>query len=63
MIDLLYEKQGSYLQGREDQAVESAKGMLADNLSIEVIERVTKLPKEQIFKLKAEAEKTQRLAK
>lgn len=63
MIDLLYEKQGSYLQGQEDQAIEDAKGMLAENLSIEVIERVTKLPKEQIFKLKAEAEKTQRLAK
>ena len=63
MIDLLYEKQGSYLQGREDQAVETAKGMLAENLSIEVIERVTKLTKEQVLKLKAKVEKEQRLAK
>ena len=53
MIDLLYEKQGSYLQGREEERIENAKGMLAENLSIEVIERVTKLPKEQIMKLQA----------
>ena len=49
MIDLRYEKQGSYLQAKEDDA----KAMLAENLSIEVIERVTKLPKEQIMKLQA----------
>ena len=59
MIDLLYEKQGSYLQAKEDVA----KAMLAENLSVEVIERVTKLTKEQVLKLKAKVEKEQRLAK
>ena len=53
MTNILYEKQGSYLQGREEERIENAKGMLAENLSIEVIERVTKLPKEQIMKLQA----------
>ena len=29
MIDLLYEKQGSYLQGQEDKALEMAKALIA----------------------------------
>ena len=57
MTNILYEKQGSYLQGREDKAFEIAKGMLAENLSVEVIGRVTKLPKAQILKLQAKLAK------
>ena len=53
MTNILYEKQGSYLQAKEDVA----KAMLAENLSVEVIERVTKLPKEQIMKLQAKLAK------
>ena len=53
MTDILYEKQGSYLQAKE----EDAKAMLAENMSVEVIERVTKLPKNRISKLQVELAK------
>ena len=53
MIDLLYEKQGSYLQGQEDRAIEIAKRMLIRNYPIEDITAITKLPKAQILKRQA----------
>ena len=59
MIDLRYEKQGSYLQAKEDDA----KAMLAYGDSVEKIVLITKLSKDQVLKLKAEVEKTQRLTK
>ena len=40
MTDLLYEKQGSYLQAKVDDTI----AMLAEGLSVEMISRVTKLP-------------------
>ena len=54
MTDLLYEKQGSYLQAKVDDAI----AMLAEGLSIEMISRVTKLPESTILKLKTQLEKT-----
>ena len=53
MRDILYEKQGSYLQAKEDDAL----AMLAEDFPIDTIIRVTKLPKEKILKLKAQAAK------
>ena len=50
MTDILYEKQGSFLQAK----MEDAKAMLAEGDSIEKIARITKLSKECILKLKAE---------
>ena len=50
MTDMLYEKQGSYLQAKEDDA----KAMLAEGDSIEKIVRVTKLSEEKVRKLQAE---------
>ena len=50
MIDMLYEKQGSYLEAKEDDA----KAMLAEGDSIEKIARVTKLSEEKVRKLQAE---------
>ncbi len=50
MIDMLYEKQGSYLEAKEDDA----KAMLAEGDSIEKIVRVTKLSEEKVRKLQAE---------
>ena len=54
MTDLLYEKQGSYLQAKVDVAI----AMLAEGLSVEMISRVTKLPESSILKLKTQLEKT-----
>ena len=54
MMDILYEKQGSYLQGQEEKAVEIAMSMLAEGDSVEKIVRVTKLSKEKVLKLQAE---------
>ena len=54
MTDLLYEKQGSYLQAKVDDAI----AMLAEGLSVEMISRVTKLPESTILKLKTQLEKT-----
>ena len=59
MTDILYEKQGSYLQGQEDLV----KALLAEKMPIEIIERTSKFSKETILKLKAEVEKEHRLAK
>ena len=50
MTDILYEKQGSFLQAK----MEDAKAMLAEGMPIETIIRITKLSKECIRKLKAE---------
>lgn len=56
MTDLLYEKQGSYLQGKEDgvlqgkqeQAVESAEAFLRDGDPVDRVARVLKLPLETV---------------
>lgn len=53
MMDVLYEKQGSYLQAKEDDAL----AMLARNYSIDDIVAITKLPKEKVLKLRAQATK------
>ncbi len=58
MTDLLYEKQGSYLQGKDDERNEVAKAMLAEGLPVEMISRVTKFPESTILKLKTQLEKT-----
>lgn len=52
MMDVLYEKQGSYLQGQEEKAVEIALAMLAEGDSVDKIARVTKLSREAVLKLK-----------
>ena len=41
MTDMLYEKQGSYLQAKEDVAL----AMLAEGDFVDKIIRITKLPK------------------
>ena len=53
MMDVLYEKQGAYLQAKEDAAL----AMLARNYSIDDIVAITKLPKEKVLKLRAQASK------
>ena len=53
MTDMLYEKQGSYLQGKDDERNEVAKAMLAEGDSIEKIARVTKLSENRIRELQA----------
>ena len=45
MTNILYEKQGSYLQGLEEQADEDAKGMLAYGDSVEKIVHITNFQK------------------
>ena len=57
MTDMLYEKQGSYLQGGEDKANEIAIAMFAEGDSVDKIVRVTKLSKEKVLKLKTQASK------
>ncbi|MBR3071057.1 MAG: hypothetical protein IKG78_04360 [Fibrobacter sp.] len=54
MTDMLYEKQGSYLQGKEDERDEIAVAMLAEGDSIKKIARVTKLSENDVRKLQAE---------
>jgi len=49
LTDLLYEKQGSYLEAKEDDA----KAMLAEGDSVEKIARVTKLSENRIRELQA----------
>ncbi|WP_290939828.1 hypothetical protein [Fibrobacter sp.] len=51
---MLYEKQGSYLQGKEDERDEIAVAMLAEGDSIKKIARVTKLSENDVRKLQAE---------
>ena len=53
MTDMLYEKQGSYLQAKEEVALE----MLADNEPIDKIVKYSKLPEEKILQLKIQATK------
>ena len=62
MIDLLYERQGAYLQGKDDERNEVAKAMLAEGLPVEMISRVTKLPQSTILKLKSQLRKNVALA-
>ena len=50
MTNILYEKQGSYLQAKEDVAQE----MLAEGDPVEKIVRVTKLSEEKVLKLQIE---------
>ena len=54
MTDMLYEKQGSYLQGKDDERNEIAIAMLVEGDSIEKIARVTKLSENDVRKLQAE---------
>jgi hypothetical protein len=57
MTDMLYEKQGSYLQGGEDKAIEIALAMLVDNEPIDKVVKYSKLSKEKVLKLKAQTSK------
>ena len=50
MMDILYEKQGSYLQGQEDMT----KAMLAEGISVDIVVRVSKFSEEKVLKLQAE---------
>ena len=54
MTDMLYEKQGSYLQAK----IDDAQAMLAEGLSVEMISRITNLSEREVLKLKKELEKT-----
>jgi hypothetical protein len=54
MTDMLYEKQGSYLQGKDDERNEVAIAMLGEGLSVDIISRVTKLSENDVRKLQAE---------
>lgn len=54
MTDMLYEKQGSYLQAK----IDDAQAMLAEGLSVEMISRITKLSERDVLKLKKELEET-----
>ena len=59
MTDMLYEKQGSYLQGKDlqgkdDERNEIAIAMLVEGDSIEKIARVTKLSENDVRILQAE---------
>ena len=54
MTDMLYEKQGAYLQAK----IDDAQAMLAEGLSVEMISRITKLSEREVLKLKKELEKT-----
>ena len=54
MTDMLYEKQGSYLQAK----IDDAQAMLAEGLSVEMISRITKLSEREVLKLKKELEET-----
>ena len=53
MTDMLYEKQGSYLQGKDDERNEVATAMLSEGLSVDIISRVTKLSENKIRELQA----------
>ena len=54
MTDMLYEKQGSYLQAK----IDDAQAMLAEGDSVEKISRITKLSEREVLKLKKELEET-----
>ena len=53
MTNIMYERQGSYVQAKEDVAL----AMLAEGLPIEMIVRVTRLSKQEVVKLKRQAAK------
>ena len=55
MTDMLYEKQGSYLQAK----IDDAQAMLAEGDSVEKVSRITKLSEREVLKLKKELEKTE----
>ena len=55
MSDMLYEKQGSYLQAK----IDDAQAMLAEGDSVEKISRITKLSEREVLKLKKELEETE----
>ena len=55
MTDMLYEKQGSYLQAK----IDDAQAMLAEGLSVEMISRITHLSEREVHKLKKELEETE----
>ena len=55
MTDMLYEKQGSYLQAK----IDDAQAMLAEGDSVEKISRITKLSEREVLKLKKELEETE----
>ncbi|MCQ2124921.1 MAG: Rpn family recombination-promoting nuclease/putative transposase [Fibrobacter sp.] len=48
MTDLLYEKQGSYLQGKEEGKLEDAEALLRDGDPVDRVARVLKLPLETV---------------
>ena len=54
MTDMLYEKQGSYLQGKDDERNEVAIAMLGEGRPVDIISRVTKLSENDVRKLQAE---------
>ena len=56
MTDMLYEKQGSYLQAK----IDDAQAMLAEGDSVEKISRITKLSEREVLKLKKELEETEK---
>lgn len=56
MTDMLYEKQGSYLQGKDDKAHEVAKAMLVNNEPIEKIKRYSLLSENDILEIRAQLE-------
>ena len=51
MTDMLYEKQGSYLQGVRETKQEDILGMHKEGLSAEAIARVVKYPIEDVQKI------------
>ena len=55
MTDMLYEKQGSYLQAK----IDDAQAMLAEGDSVEKVSRITKLSEREVLKLKKELEETE----
>jgi len=54
MTDMLYEKQGSYLQAK----IDDAQAMLAEGDSVEKVSRITKLSEREVLKLKKDLEET-----
>ena len=54
MTDMLYEKQGSYLQGKDDERKELAKIMLTENEPMEKIMKYSQLTEKRILEIKAE---------
>ena len=55
MTDMLYEKQGSYLQAK----IDDAQAMLAEGDSVEKVSRITKLSEREVLKLKKELDETE----